>query len=82
MMTQLLQAGLSHSLLLVSRGHLFDHHGCVLTLLQSLLFWPWMLQGTWWETFTHRWGELSRQARIGRGGEVVIHPTTPSFTTM
>merc|ERR1719357_761811 len=81
-MTQLLQTGLPHPLLLVARSHLFYHHGCILALLQRLLLRPWMLQGTWWETFTHRWGELSRQSRVGRGGEVVVHATTPAFTTM
>lgn len=80
--TQLLQTGLPHPLLLVARGHLFNHHGCVLPLLQRLLLRPRMLQGTWRETFTHRWGELSRQAGVGRGGEVVIHTTTPALTAM
>lgn len=82
MVTQLLQTGLSHPLLLVARGHLFYHHGCILTLLQRLLFRPWMLQRTWWETFSHRWGELSRQARVSRGREVIIHTTAPAFTTL
>ena len=34
MVTKLLQVWLSHSLLLTSRGHLFDHHGRILPLLQ------------------------------------------------
>lgn len=80
--TQLLQTGLPHPLLLVAGGHLFYHHGRILALLQRLLLGPRMLQGTWWETFTHRWGELSRQAGVGRGREVVIHTTTPAFTAM
>lgn len=79
---QLLQTGLPHPLLLVARGHLFYHHGCILPLLQRLLLRPWMLQRTWWETFTHRWGELSRQAGVGRWREVVFHSTTPAFTAM
>lgn len=33
MVTQLLQTGLPHSLLLVARCHLFYHHGCILPLL-------------------------------------------------
>lgn len=57
--TQLLQTGLPHPLLLVSRGHLFDHHGCILPLLQRLLVRPSMLQWSWGEPFTHRWCELS-----------------------
>lgn len=80
--TQLLQTGLSHPLLLVARGHLFNHHGCILALLQRLLLRPWMLQRTWWEALTHRWGEVSRQAGVGRGREVIIHTTTPALTTL
>lgn len=80
--TQLLQAGLPHPLLLVAGSHLFYHHGCVLALLQRLLLRSGMLQGAWGETFTHRWGKLSGQAGVGRGGEVIIHTTTPAFTTV
>lgn len=80
--TQLLQTGLPHPLLLVARGHLFYHHGCILALLQRLLLRPRVLQGAWWETFTHRWGELSRQPGVSRGREVVIHTTTPAIPAM
>lgn len=62
--TQLLQTGLSHPLLLVARGHLLDHHCCILSLLQRLLLWPGMLEGTWWKAFVHRWGEISRYAGV------------------
>lgn len=83
MVTQLLQTGLSHPLLLVARGHLFYDHGCILTLLQRLLFRSWVLQGSWGEGFIHRRGELSRQTRVGRGGEVIIiNSTAPSFPTL
>lgn len=80
--TELLQTGLSHPLLLVARRHLLYHHGCILTLLQRLLFRAWMLQGSGWEAFTHRWSEVSRQAWIGRGGKVIIHATAPPFPTL
>lgn len=80
--TQLLQTGLPHPLLLVARGHLFYHHGCVLALLQRLLLRSSVLQGTWWETFTHGRGELSRQARVGRGREVVVHASAPAFAAV
>lgn len=60
MVTQLLQAGLPHPLLLVPRGHLLDHHGRILPLLHRLLLRPSVLEWTRGETICHRWGELPR----------------------
>lgn len=67
MVTQLLETRLPHSLLLVSGSHLFNHHCCILALLQRLLIGACMLQrGTWWEPLWNRRGKLPRKTRVGR----------------